>query len=135
MSVGFPASAKLNQWCYAVSQVFGGQCYLVGSAVSQKNTRDVDVVCIVDDDLFEHWCGPDAIPCHWEQNWRWAGFCIAFSEWGRAATGLNIDFKLQYTSYANEKHTGHRDYQGGMIAGCYWQNGEWHRYDDPAAVV
>lgn len=107
MSVGFPASAKLTQWGIMVTQVFGGVCYQVGSSLNSKKWRDVDVVCIVEDDEFEKWAGTKEAS-YGEANLRWAGICIAFSEWGKAATGLNIDFKLQSKTWANERHKGPR---------------------------
>jgi len=110
--VGFPASVKLNQWAFAVKKVFGGSVYHVGSSLTKKDARDVDVVCILDDEEFVKLFGS----MHFgEWDWKWAGLCTAFSEWGRTSTGLNIDFKFQPVSFANEKHKGPRGALGKMI--------------------
>lgn len=119
MSVGFPANAKLHQWAYAVKQVFGGSVYLVGSALTEKNTRDVDVVCILDDEEFQRVFGSDDGS---EWNWRWAGICIAFSEWGRSQTGLNIDFKYQALTKANGRHNKPRGALGHNIGPAPYKN-------------
>jgi hypothetical protein len=105
MSVGFPASVKLHQWAHLARKVFGGGFYQVGSSLDQKNTRDVDIVCILPDDEFRELFGGIHVG---EMDCKWAGLCLAFSLWGRDHTGLDIDFKFQSMTAANERHKGKR---------------------------
>ena len=51
--VGFPGSVILSQWAFSVEQVFGHVCWLVGSALDNRDYHDVDVVCIIPDDEME----------------------------------------------------------------------------------
>jgi hypothetical protein len=100
MSVGFPASIKLYSiFGKLLADAFGVTCaYHVGSSLRNKNTRDVDVVVLLEDDDFEKTFGkrePDGP--------KWEAYCLAFSELGRSVTGLNIDFKVQPREWANTK--------------------------------
>ena len=79
--------------------------YSVGSSTERKDWRDVDVVCIMDDDKFYEMFpqGGDGI------DMKWHGYCIAISCWGQRVTGLPIDFKIQGQTMANEAHKGRRE--------------------------
>lgn len=103
---GGPSSLRLDAWCVLVNLGFG-PCYLVGSATRGKQWRDVDVVCIMDDDHFAEVFGHvDGI--RQSMNPRWAASCAAFSQWASEATGLPVDFKFQGATHANERHDGPR---------------------------
>lgn len=118
MSVGFPEILKLAEFGSHVKSAFdppkewanyGCGVYQVGSSVGDENKRgwyDVDVVCIVDDELWQRMGfreNPD--DCQ-HRDAKWIAMCLAFSALGREMTGLRIDFKIQPQTWANEKHKG-----------------------------
>lgn len=126
MSVGFPATLKLQEFGSHVwsafspaarSEGFSVGVYQVGSSIgidpaSKRAWHDVDVVCILDDKLWETMgFRKDPDECM-HRDAKWIALCLAFSELGRAMTGLPIDFKLQPQTWANEKHNGPRSALG-----------------------
>lgn len=99
----------LKDWAIHVRRVFGTP-FLVGSALTTKDYRDVDVRVLLDED---EWTAlfpglDDADP----RDARWSGICTAFSLWGQKATGLPIDFQLQRRVRANEQYPGRRNALG-----------------------
>jgi hypothetical protein len=100
MNVGFPAFIKLyKMYGQLLRDAFDTMnVYHVGSSVKQKNTRDVDVVVMLEDLIFEKMFDY-ATP----EGPKWEAYCFAFSCLGKEVTGLNIDFKIQPVSWANEK--------------------------------
>lgn len=81
--------------------------YLVGSALSKPDWRDVDVVLILDDKSFYQEF-PGAYESSYEWHDKWILHCIALSEWLSRETGLPIDFKIQPMTWANNRHEGIR---------------------------
>lgn len=95
----------LEDWAIHVRRVFGTP-YLVGSALTTKDYRDVDIRVLLD---AEAWAAlfpmlQDADP----RDAKWSGVCAAFSIWGQKVTGLPIDFQLQPQDKANEWFDGRR---------------------------
>ena len=122
--VGFPAQVYLRNFAFAVHQVFEAMPYQVGSSLTKRNPTDIDVVVMLDDDEFDRWFGPVG---DYGGAWKWEYVCAAFSELGRKMTGLNIDFKVQKTSVANEKHKGGRSAIGLAIRplhGCIFHRAQ-----------
>lgn len=76
----------------------GHGLYLVGSAIHRPDWRDVDVRLMLDDDAF------DAVAAVLDID----RLGIVVSLWGRQVTGLPIDFQIQRTTDANERHDGRR---------------------------
>ncbi len=116
--VGFPAQIYLKNWAFGVYQVFGEMPYQVGSSLQKRNPTDIDIVVMIGDNDFDRWFGPSGDNMG---AWKWEWICAAFSELGRKMTGLNIDFKVQKTSVANEKYLGQRSAIGLLerpIYGC-----------------
>jgi len=117
MGVGFPASIKLYSiFGRFLSDAFDVTCaYHVGSSLRNKNTRDVDVVVLLEDEDFEKMFGrkePDGP--------KWEAYCMAFSALGKEVTGLNIDFKVQPREWANAKFPDFKDHpRGAMIGGFH----------------
>lgn len=80
--------------------------FLVGSVLERPDYRDVDVRCILPDDLF------DALfPGVSERNatrepWhpRFTLLCFSISAWLRHMTDLPVDFQFQRMTQANEKY-------------------------------
>lgn len=79
----------------------GGGVYLVGSAGTRPDYRDVDVRMILTDEHF------DALFGH--SSALWESYCYAVSCWLRADTGLPVDFQVQRQTEANERFSGSRN--------------------------
>jgi hypothetical protein len=113
--IGAPACFRLEQGCQLINRVFGGYgCYLVGSALERADWRDIDIRCIMADELFaEEFPGAGQ---HWEHNPRWLFMATAVSEYLSKISGLPIDFQFQPQTHANERHQGTRSAIGLEIA-------------------
>ena len=108
--VGMPAALHLNAWGHELYRAFGHHPYLVGSALYGKQWRDIDVRLMLPDDEFDalfpdHYSVDQADP-------RWALMCAALAEYGRARTGLPIDFQIQHRGLANAEFNGPRSALG-----------------------
>lgn len=82
-----------------VRQAYGAMPYLVGSALTRADFRDVDVRVILPDARF-HRMFPQGSGAWMEQTF-WTLTCAAVSEWISARTGLPIDFQVQSQTEAN----------------------------------
>jgi hypothetical protein len=102
VSVGFPADLYLHDFGLKVNQAFGETAYIVGSAMTEKDARDVDVVVMLELEVWEREFGVQ--PSQGYDSPKWRVLCQAFSELGKRMTGLNIDFKIQEREWANDKH-------------------------------
>jgi hypothetical protein len=74
--------------------------YLVGSAMTRKDWRDVDVRHIIGDDEFARRFGEFVEP--YEQNHFLRAFNLSVSEWMRAHSRLPVDYQVQPITKANE---------------------------------
>jgi hypothetical protein len=83
----------------------------VGSATRTKKWRDVDVSMIMSDEAFRDLFG-DIDESRAQYDRKWSSMMTAFSLYAERATGLPVDFKMQSTTYANEKHDGWRNALG-----------------------
>ncbi|MFA5355293.1 MAG: hypothetical protein WC302_00945 [Candidatus Paceibacterota bacterium] len=100
MGVGMPAALWLDEFGSQVWNAFGQPCYLVGSALTHKTYRDVDVRLLLDDGEWEKQGFGDPRRIH--SNGKWVSLCLAYSALGKQMTGLNIDFQIQKASDANK---------------------------------
>lgn len=102
MGVGMPQSLLLKQFGDYVRDAFGHMAYHVGSSLEKKDGwRDVDVRVLIPD---EAWVALElGEPGYEHNNRRWRAITLAWSAFGRAHTGLPIDFQLQQQSYANRE--------------------------------
>lgn len=100
MSTGMPAGIWLTKYGEIIRDYFGHVPYHVGSSLTTKQWRDVDVRLLLPDDEFEALFGPhrDAIG-----NPKLSAITLAFCALGKAMTGLPIDFQIQPQEWANEK--------------------------------
>ena len=106
--VGAPGCFKLEEAIRQVCDAFGVFCcYLVGSALTRQDWRDVDVRLILDDADFAREF-PSTRGGQWEHDPRWLLFTTAISDRLSAITGLPIDFQIQPQTRANEMHKGPR---------------------------
>lgn len=103
--IGVPAVFKLDLACKHLNDAYGGfGCYVVGSALERPDWRDVDVVLILDDELFKREF-PGATHSTFEFDTKWLLHTVAISDWLKAQTGLPIDFKIQPQTWANKTHS------------------------------
>lgn len=112
--VGAPACFALEQAARHVNEAFGtSACYVVGSALSTQDWRDVDIRLILNDEEFAT-LFPSAGQ-HWEHDARWLLLTVSISKWMSTVTGLPIDFQIQPQTNANERHCGLRSAIGIRI--------------------
>ena len=90
---------NLDAACSVIGKAFREPPYLVGTAAdgTAGTYRDVDVRLILDDDEFAEVCPTLA---------RWEVLCLAISAYLRERSGLPVDFQIQRTTEANERHGG-----------------------------
>lgn len=105
-----PAALLLDEFGSQVWSAFGGPPYLVGSALFNKQWRDVDVRVILADEEYAAMGLGDPTQTH--RNPKWVSLCLAYSALGKSLTGLPIDFQIQQQTYANEKYIGPRSALG-----------------------
>jgi hypothetical protein len=94
----------LVRWCNLQRGFYGYPIYLVGSQVTDKeNPRDVDICCILPDDIFCKRFGVKDLKQFlsrmesglWdEENWSWSDDMVHHSLHGCEWTKMNIDFKV-----------------------------------------
>jgi len=101
MSTGMPAGIWLNKFGVIVEDYFGHTAYQVGSSLTRKDWRDVDVRLILPDDEFAARFGDNQSA---ETNKKLAAVTLAFATLGAQMTGLPIDFQIQPQSWANERY-------------------------------
>jgi hypothetical protein len=104
----------LDQACSVIRQAFGhrGGPYLVGSAQTRPDFRDVDVRLILDDEDFDALDSMVRIFIN-----------LTTSAWLSQRTGLPIDFQIQQQTAANANHPGRRNPLGGRSLQNF--SGDW----------
>lgn len=95
-----PAAVLLTKFGAILRDYFGHTAYHVGSSVTSKQWRDVDVRLLLPDDEFTEQFGDNRSA---ETNPKLAAITLAFAVLGRQMTGLPIDFQIQPVTWANEK--------------------------------
>lgn len=100
VGVGMPQALWLNEFGSQVWSAFGEVPYLVGSALTGKQWRDVDVRLILSDKTYASM--KLGSPNDQHRNAKWVALCMAFSLLGKHMTGLPIDFQIQQASHANK---------------------------------
>lgn len=111
---------RLEQACRPVWQAFG-DTYLVGTAQTGGEYRDVDVRTILDDAEFDRRFGINHNDESVDGRMFWALVCSSVGVWLADQTGLPVDYQIQRKTEANEKYQGernpvghgHRTYAGG----------------------
>ena len=103
---------RLEEWCRSVYALFGDVPYLVGSAMSSKDYRDVDIRLIVADEDFDaRWGALDGVEPG-QALLRIRLMNRAISIWGQQETGLPIDFQIQRMTEANAQYPDPRNPMG-----------------------
>lgn len=87
----------LDEACRPIAEAFDEAPYLVGTAVSRRAYRDVDVRLILDDETYARLVEVVDTPLR-----EFLG--LAIGEYLAARTGLPIDFQIQQQTAANEAH-------------------------------
>ena len=107
--VGMPAQLYLHEFGSKIWDAFGKPAYLVGSVLTSKSWRDVDIRLILDDKEYaEMFPGIHSGTGDEHHSAKWVALCLAWSAFGEKMTGLPIDFQIQQQSYANDKFDGPR---------------------------
>lgn len=90
----------LDDWGANLRRMFPGYGgpYLVGSALTTADHRDVDVRLMLDDPEYEALASAVLL----------ADLNLTVSLWGQQVTGLPIDFQVQLTEAANADFNGRR---------------------------
>jgi hypothetical protein len=84
---------RLEEWCQKVRVVFDGATpFLVGSALTKADYRDVDLRLILPDRVFDR---------YYAGVFKVRLINRAVSIWGQRETGLPIDFQIQRMTEAN----------------------------------
>lgn len=106
--VGAPHFYNLNQACALINRAYPqGMCYLVGSSLTTKEYRDVDIRLMLPDEEYDRIFGGG----DWA-NPLWSLTCTSLSLWLHQQTGLPVDFQIQRQTQANELHDGKRSALG-----------------------
>jgi hypothetical protein len=85
---------RVEEWCRGVRILFGQPPYLVGSALTSRDYRDIDLRLILSDEDFD---------AEWRSPVKVRLMNRAISTWGQRETGLPIDFQIQRQSAANNR--------------------------------
>lgn len=110
--VGMPQQLYLHEFGSKVWEAFGSPPYLVGSVLTSKAWRDVDIRLMLADNDYDAMF-PDAKTENAQHlSGKWVAYCMAWSALGEKMTGLPIDFQIQRTSDANDNYKGVRSMIG-----------------------
>lgn len=116
--VGAPRIFALELACKQINEAFGGYgCYLVGSALTRADFRDIDIRFIMEDEAFSKLFPDTSIePPLWEHDARWLLITCGISAWLSAvANGRPVDFQIQPQTHANKRHDKQRQPLGLRI--------------------
>ena len=113
--IGAPQQFELNQACRVITEAYGYCLYQVGSSLTKRDFRDVDLRCILDDEEFDK--KYPGIRSNHQMDARWSLDCSAISMWLSKRTGLPIDFQFQRMTEANEEFG--RDEHGRNAIGIF----------------
>lgn len=107
IGTGMPAASHLEAFGQILREAFGAMPYQVGSSITGKVWRDIDVRIMLDDDRFDALFPGYA---SWGQRDAWWNLlCSGIAELARKRTGLPVDFQVQRVSDANAKFPGPRN--------------------------
>lgn len=100
-----PALFRLRLFGDAVKRLIGERPYLVGSVLTRRDHRDIDVRIMLADETFDRAFGAD-------EDWRTNGSLMlanmALSALAKEMSGLEVDCQIQRRSQANADETGQR---------------------------
>lgn len=103
----------LNIACQILAEAFDWNVYLVGSCMTRPDYRDVDVRCILDDEVFDReFPGHVAAEKAALNDVKLLAMNLAFSAYLSKQSQLDVDFQFQRRTQANEKFRGVRSALG-----------------------
>lgn len=100
----------LARWANHVRGFYGHPVYLVGSALTKEEPRDIDVICILPDEEFKHRYGIKNIEQFFRDkilgdfskpHWNLVDDYLKKTKHGWRFTKMNIDFKVK-AEYENK---------------------------------
>lgn len=97
--IGAPQLYNLNTACRIITEAYGYHLYLVGSSLTTRDYRDVDLRLILPDPEFDRLLPGIAACCHLDA--RWSLLCSAISLLLSRLSDLPVDFQIQRASEAN----------------------------------
>jgi len=100
--LGAPAFFNLDQACRALVDAFGSNFYLVGSCLTTRDYRDVDVRCILPDEEYDALFGKEILNA--AHNARLCMLNVAISTWLVEHSRLPVDFQFQRRTEANAEY-------------------------------
>jgi hypothetical protein len=96
--MGMPAWLYLHEFGDVLLDAFGYPAYLVGSALTTKTPRDIDVrLPLSTPDFINRYGAADTFG---RAGTRWGAEMMAFSALGQQITGKVIDFQVQHSGIA-----------------------------------
>jgi hypothetical protein len=104
LGVGMPFWLLLHQFGAMVDRAFGCYPYLVGSALSTRTPRDIDVRLILSDDDFHQRFQLSTLN---QPLTGWADTCLVWSSYGTILVGKTIDFQIQNITHNAHVFAGH----------------------------
>jgi hypothetical protein len=122
--IGMPHMPKLDRFGEIVYQAFAARAYIVGSALTRRDWRDVDVRVILADERFALLFGKET---DWRRNPRLAAVSTAFAALAHQMTGLPVDFGIDQMTAANEDENASYRHPLGVQYGVIGEREEWER--------
>jgi len=102
--IGAPQFFRLNEACRIVNDAFGFGygVFLVGSSLTRRDYRDVDLRLIVTDEDFAR-LFPGELGASWRHPF-WSLLCSSISLYLSQVSGLPVDFQVQSMTEANRDY-------------------------------
>lgn len=122
--IGMPHMPKLDRFGEIVFQAFAARAYIVGSALTRRDWRDLDVRVILPDDRFEQLFGAET---DWRKNPRLAAVATAFAALANQMTSLPVDFGIDQMTEANEDPNSSFRRALGVQHGVIGEREDWER--------
>ncbi len=97
-ATGMPGLLLFHQFGQVVYDAFRVYPWLVGTALTERDSHDIDVRLVLGNLEFKRYCGDrygESRP-----NTPWASFSMAYALTARHMTGLPVDFQIQTTAMA-----------------------------------
>lgn len=112
--IGAPQFFDLNQACRVITDAFGLHLYLVGSSLTKRDYRDVDLRLILPDEDYDRmFPGIGDSP---QRDALWSLMCSSISLYLSQHSGLPVDFQIQQRTAANaEEPDGQRNAIGLFV--------------------
>jgi hypothetical protein len=106
---------NLQQACHTLQAAFefGVGIYLVGSSLTRRDYRDVDVRCILPDEEFDRLF--PKCPQNRYLHPLWCVMCSSISLWLCKHTDLPVDFQIQSMTEANTLYPTAEDHRRNFL--------------------